>query len=174
MSRDEIKGQEHLHARRLALAKAFSTFASRWSQRFAAKQVPTLLPVWLVAVEYLPVEQIEPLAVQFTAKFEGKYPPSPQEFASWARQTLGRHDGGARTNHAPIVCTSIWEWVSPVTGRFSRAERDDQGNWRWFAIDDAEPFLRYDDDARRQYCEAMSLAHPVPERLMWRPVRVVA
>lgn len=163
MPRDEVKGQEHLHARRLALTKAFATMASRWSQRFSAKHVPTLLPVWLVAVEYVPTEQLEPLAVQFTAKFEGKYPPSPQDFAAWARQQLGRHVGGD-TRPAFETRSRVWEWVSPVTHRFSRAERRDDGTWHWWAIDDAEAFYANDDAWRIEYCEAMAAENPLPTR----------
>jgi hypothetical protein len=87
----EPTGQEHLAARRLAFAKVFQIFTGRWRTSFQRDRLELLLPIWMAGCERVETAQLEHLAVRFAGTFTGKYPPTPGEFAHFARETIQRH-----------------------------------------------------------------------------------
>lgn len=90
MSRDEVRGQEHLAVRRAALLKVFRAFASRWPRFFGPARADDLLPVWLNGTAGVDPNVLEPAAIEFAANSQGKWYPDPPAFAQFARQWSNR------------------------------------------------------------------------------------
>lgn len=89
--------------RRNALVNVFRTLASRWPKVFAADRTSELVPVWVVALEYVRTDVLEPAAVQFCASSTGSYAPSPPEFARFAKALQKQRAGTTDQPTAPAA-----------------------------------------------------------------------
>jgi hypothetical protein len=85
MSRDEVKGREHLVRRQGALTAVFKRFSAVWPRAFAVTQWPTLFEPWMDALHGVATDVLEPAARELLRDGEPKYPPKPWEFAKFAR-----------------------------------------------------------------------------------------
>lgn len=171
---DDVKGREHLVRRQQALTAVFKRFQPHFQRAFAPAMWPALVTAWLDEDGMRDVDtDLFEQAARDVLRAQPTYPPKVWDLIRAANRLRTNH-GGSVQGPGSAVRSRIWEWQSPVTGRFSRAERFDSGQWVWHGIDDAEAFYGYGDDARVEYCEAMCTAHPLPERLMWRAVQGAA
>lgn len=158
---DDVQGREHLVHRQQVLIGVFKRFKVHFRNAFAPALWDGMLEEWLRELRGIDTDVLDQAARNLISTGP-QYPPKVWDLAKHARALRGDHTGPV---HGPgsAVHSRIWFWVSPVTGRMSRAERRDDGCWIWHAIDDAEAFLDYGDAARIEYCE--SQAHEYAQRV---------
>lgn len=158
---DEVKGREHLVRRQQVLITGvFKRFAVHWPRAFAPSLWPGLVEGWLEHLHGIDTDLLEQ-AAKDVLRTAPTYPPKVWDLQKAARQLRTNHSGDVQ-GPGSAVRSRVWEWQSPITHRFSRAERLDSGEWIWHGIDDAEAFYRHGDDARIDYCETMAQQHPLP------------
>lgn len=105
MSSEEVRGQEHLAARRAALHKVFRAFASRWPYFFGPARADELLPVWLKGVAGIDVALLEPAAIELAASTTGRA-PEPRVFGDFAR-AYGEKLSNSNREYVGIAPASI-------------------------------------------------------------------
>lgn len=148
---DDVKGREHLLARRKALFDVFRAFSGRWRAHFHPNRAEELMPIWLVGIEQLELDGLADLAVRYAAT-ASKFPPAPDEFASYVRREQEKRFGVAAP--APTAKRRVWEWVSPLTGRINRVEEFADG-FACSNLDDQREFDAFTAAGKVEYCEHM-------------------
>lgn len=155
---DDVKGREHLLARRKALLDVFRAFSGRWRAHFHPNRAEELMPIWLVGIEQLELDGLSELAVRYAAS-ASKYPPAPDEFAGFVRREQARRFGAA----VPTATARrrVWEWVSPLSNRICRVEEFPDG-FACSNLDDQREFDAFTGAGKVEYCEHMVHEYSAP------------
>lgn len=160
MSRDEIKGREHLVARHKAMTGVFRRFASVWPRAFGPAQWDMIMDTWLDAVAGVDTDALEQAAREYLRQGGHQYPPKPWDFAKVARQFSTRHTGLVRgPGSAPK--RRVWEWVSPLSNRICRVEEFPDG-FACSNLDDQREFDAFTVAGKVEYCEHMVHEYSAP------------
>lgn len=157
MSRDEIKGREHLVERHRQMTAVFKRFATAWPMAFAPSKWDVIMDTWLDNLQQVDTDVLDRAAREFLRKTKPQYPPKPWDFADFA----WRYQGQVAVSHSGLVqgpgtapVRRVWEWVSPLSWRINRVEEFADG-FACSNLDDQREFDAFTAAGKIEYCEHM-------------------